>query len=243
MPVLTLPYGLERWQEHIPLLISVMKFPNDAIKRNGLVLLTQLARAIGEEPEGVLPLTFAQTRLLMQTPSHEVLMEESMEVMKKGVVAGDLLLRLFTLHGNAPELASINRTVFWMEHSIKGTASRGGRIKAASAKSIFNAWKAYKSVAHLHAASAYFSLIGMDSGFNSSENDFRFYLGAVKAFERFALSYSPPKAGKQPPLISPDEIWRIEHNFDVPEITPVIKNISPGCWERIKSYEAPVPAQ
>ena len=209
---------------------ALMLWPNDSEKRR-LYFAADYANGFvyKHDPSSVFPWSASLIQALLEAPSWSELKNELKRQSKRALVAGYVFTFMFLmdhLKGRLPRRgakgASISKALFLAEEWAKQGATFGDGTKMlASAKSVKDCWRDFRSVAHFWAA------IELNRSFaNAPQNKlfhpdhFHDFMRAIGYLQTFGVSFQLDNRSKQSPafLISSDSDWLIDVDKNRPRI-------------------------
>jgi hypothetical protein len=157
-------------------------------------------------------------------------------------VTGDLLLGIINARFQSPKDASLARAIrTWCEDQARGKTS-DGRSVPASERSLRDAWKRFKPVAHLCAAWQLHQDLGAASKIDPSA-DLLNFLAAAEALRTQGEMHHPPagRTGSKPAKFStldPQQTWHLPSDLKLPTIYLRVPPSTPFVSRVFREYRA-----
>jgi hypothetical protein len=179
----------------------------------------------------------------------KIVTDRAVNETKYGVVAGNVLNCLFNLVDANVLEPSLRKAFYIVQHDFSETTTHNGEKIACSDMTLREAWKKFKSVAHLWAAyDDLLSLLGIKKLRGSADNNnkppeelfkisiemFPLFLAASEQYRKFGESYVSSRDLK--PVIDPGNTWKIHPSYPLPEVKLTNKEITPWMRNLLENY-------
>jgi hypothetical protein len=208
--------------------LAVMLYPSDPEARQHLLAVSaakMLAQAdlagLAQTAQGVTLLRDVLTSAADAPSAVEVQHRAAQMAGYAGPVAGDILLLVWQMeqHGLRGSLNKAIEKVLVGEGPAQGVyygyADADGKPVPCNRKDVWNAWRSYKSVAHLWTVAHIAEAEGMLKQVLS--HDLLRFLAYAEAFRDFGENLTPH--ARKEPLLNPAETWKVPAHFPLPPVT------------------------
>lgn len=205
---------------------AVMLHPDDADARENLMKLF-VANMLSQHNDLARIVQIPQVahllrRVLADPPPTEEVQRRATHAGYGGPVAGDILVLVWQMeqHGIRGSLNKAIEQVLVGEGDARGIyydyTDADGKPIPCNRKDVWNAWRAYKTVAHLWAIAQIAEAEGVYETLTTSEDLLRF-LAYAEAFRHFGETLVPH--ARTTPLLNPATTWTVPAHIPLPLVT------------------------
>lgn len=227
---------------------AAMAHPRNELHRDEFVaaLITKCMAEMAEENcESEIEVPVSVLRVLLNAPSQDEIVERATDAVKKGAVAGDLLLFVAEMYLTGYERPSIRKAIYMAETYFSNASDGCGKRFSAKRSFIYECWKEYKPVSHLWAAfrASFFShgVHGLPNLYETLlGGDLRKFLAFAEAFRIFGENYIQPDTKPREPVLRHQETWKVPEGFLLPEVRLWLEEGKMPEWmiEALRTYKS-----
>lgn len=216
---------------------AVMYFPTDEYLRNSWYAaeITKGHLAATDEGQQIAMDKETLTRLI-DAPADEELKQKADLAFKKGVVAGDILASIYLMDRFGIPEPSIKKATHIVEQFAADTEYGDSTKMNKSRKKIRDAFKEYKSVAHLWAAFRLNNAYPFAKGGDIFLGKLPLFLAVSQGLLEFGESFIPYRARPEEPILPAEQMWELPQGTMATHL--LINSFPTGITELLKNYDA-----
>ena len=216
---------------------AVMHFPNDKHLRESWYAVEFAKGEISEMRDRDRIMLDKETlNRLVFAPSHDELKRHTIQAVKKGIVAGDILASIYLMERfDIPE-PSIKKAVHVAQQFAKKTQYGDSTPMKRSRRMVRDAFNEYRSVAHLWAA------FRLNQAYRYADDDklffekLPFFLEVAAGLYAFGTTFKPYRARPRKPILPTNEMWKLPENILVRHLDS--ERFPNGICKLLRNYDA-----